>query len=83
MYHTLIGQSPSVIAKEIGVNPYAIQNFAEAARFYPLKLATRIISVIREMDLKSKGLGVRQMEDDEIYVEMTFKILNIDQIKMN
>ncbi|MGX9987419.1 DNA polymerase III subunit delta [Soonwooa purpurea] len=81
MYHTLIGQSPSIIAKEIGVNPYAIQNFAEAARFYPLKMATRIISVIREMDLKSKGLGVRQMEDDEIYVEMTFKILNIDQLK--
>lgn len=81
MYHTLIGQSPNIIAREIGVSPYAIPSFADAARFYPLKMATRIISIIREMDLKSKGLGVRQIEDEDLYVEMVFKIINVDQIK--
>lgn len=82
MYHTMIGQSPAAIASELGINPYFVKDYAETARFYPLKHATRIISILREMDLKSKGLGVRQMEDDEIYTEMVYKILNVDQLKV-
>jgi len=83
MYHTLSGQSPQTIASEMGVAPFAIKNFAEAARFYPLKHATRVISILREMDLKSKGLGVRQMEDEEIYKEMVYKIIKVDELKVS
>lgn len=82
MYHTMIGQPPAAIASEIGINPYFIKDYAEAARFYPLKHATRIISILREMDLKSKGLGVRQMEEEEIYIELVYKIINVDQLKV-
>lgn len=82
MYHTMIGQPHATIASEIGINPYFIKDYAEAARFYPLKHATRVISILREMDLKSKGLGVRQMEDEEIYIEMIYKIIHIDQLKV-
>lgn len=82
MYHTLAGQSPQSIASTLGVSPYAIKDYSEAARFYPLKHATRVISILREMDLKSKGLGVRQMDDDEIYTEMVYKILKVDELKV-
>jgi len=47
-----------------------------------LKHATRVISILREMDLKSKGLGVRQMEDDEIYKELVYKIIKVDELKV-
>ncbi|WP_313101471.1 DNA polymerase III subunit delta [Epilithonimonas sp.] len=83
IYHTLSGQSPQNIASTMGVAPFAIKNYAEAARFYPLKHATRVISVLREMDLKSKGLGVRQMEDEEIYKELVYKIIKIDELKVS
>jgi len=82
MYHTLAGQSPNTMASEMGVSPYAIKDYTEAARFYPLKHATRVISILREMDLKSKGVGVRQMEDDEIYKEMVYKIIKVDELKV-
>lgn len=83
VYHTLSGQSPQSIASTMGVAPFAIKNYAEAARFYPLKHATRVISILREMDLKSKGLGVRQMEDEEIYKEMVYKIIKVDELKVS
>lgn len=82
LYHTLSGQSPQNIAAEMRVAPYAIKDYAEAARFYPLKHATRVISILREMDLKSKGLGVRQMEDEEIYKELVYKIIKVDELKV-
>jgi DNA polymerase-3 subunit delta len=48
---------------------------------YPLKFATRIISVLREIDLKSKGLGAVNMDEGELLKEMVYKILNIDKVK--
>ncbi|WP_028123024.1 DNA polymerase III subunit delta [Epilithonimonas tenax] len=82
IYHTLSGQSPQTMASTMGVNPYAIKDYTEAARFYPLKHATRVISILREMDLKSKGVGVRQMEDEEIYKELVYKIIKVDELKV-
>ena len=40
-------------------------DFAEAAKFYPLKHATRAISILREFDLKEKELGTNQTEENE------------------
>ncbi|MGC4128544.1 MAG: DNA polymerase III subunit delta [Bergeyella sp.] len=82
LYHTVSGASPQTIASELGVNPYFVKDYAEAARMYPLKHATRIISILRETDLKSKGLGANQTEDSELLKEMAYKILNVDKIKV-
>jgi DNA polymerase-3 subunit delta len=46
-----------------------------------LKHATRTISILREIDLKSKGLGAVNMDDGELLKEMVYKILNVDKIK--
>ena len=81
LYHTVSHQSPPTIASELGINPYFVKNYAEAARLYPLKFATRIISVLREIDLKSKGLGAVNMDEGELLKEMVYKIINIDKVK--
>ncbi len=82
LYHTLPGASPQTLASELGINPYFVKDYALAARMYPLKLATRIISILRETDLKSKGLGVNQTDDSELLKEMVYKILNVDKVKV-
>lgn len=82
IYHTMQGQSQQAIATAMGVNPYFVKEYADVARFYPLKHATRIISLIREADLKSKGLGANKMEESELLIELTYKILNVDKIKV-
>ena len=82
LYHTLVGQSPQVIASELGINPYFVKDYAEAARFYPLKHATRTMSILREFDLKGKGLGSNQTEENQLLKEMVYKLLNIDKISV-
>ena len=83
IYHTMHGQSPQAMAAAMNVNPYFIKDFAESARFYPLKHATRIISLLREADLKNKGLGANQTDDAELLRELTYKILNVDRLKVS
>ncbi|TXF79260.1 DNA polymerase III subunit delta [Chryseobacterium sp.] len=82
IYHTSVGQSPQTMAAAMGINPYFIKDFAEAARFYNLKHCTRIISILREIDLKNKGLGAVNTDESELLTEMVFKILNVDQYKV-
>lgn len=82
IYQTMSGQPPQVIASQMGINPYFIKDYAEAARLYPLKHATRVISVLREFDMKGKGLGAVNMGEAELIKELVYKIINIDKIKM-
>lgn len=82
LYHTLAGQPPQNIASALGINPYFLKDFADATRLYPLKHATRTISILREIDLKSKGLGANQTDDSELIKELIYKILNIDKISI-
>ncbi|NML71458.1 DNA polymerase III subunit delta [Chryseobacterium sp. RP-3-3] len=82
IYQTMAGQSPQVIASQMGVNPYFIKDYAESARLYPLKHATRVISILREFDMKGKGLGAVNMSEAELIKELVYKIINVDKIKM-
>jgi DNA polymerase-3 subunit delta len=82
IYNTMAGQPPQVIAAQMGVNPYFIKDYAESARLYPLKHATRVISILREFDMKGKGLGAVNMSEAELIKELVYKIINVDKIKM-
>ncbi|AZA76126.1 DNA polymerase III subunit delta [Chryseobacterium sp. G0186] len=82
IYQTMAGQSPQAIASQMGVNPYFIKDYAESARLYPLKHATRVISILREFDMKGKGLGAVNMGEAELIKELVYKIINVDKIKM-
>ena len=81
MYHTVANQGQSLIASALGVNPYFVKDYAEAARNYPLKFSTKIISILKEIDLKSKGLGAVNIKNNKLLKEMVYKIVNIDKIK--
>jgi len=82
IYQTMIGQPPQAIAAQMGVNPYFLKDYAESARLYPLKHSTRVISILREFDMKGKGLGAVNMNEAELIKELVYKIINIDQVKM-
>lgn len=75
-------KDPQSIQSRVGANYYQAQDLAFATRNYSLKNATRIISVLREMDLKQKGLGAVNQSAEELYREMIYKILNVDKLKV-
>ncbi len=76
-YHILADKSKQNVAKEIGINPFFVQDLAVAAKNYPLKKATRIISLIREYDMKGKGVNSSgNVTSSDLLIELIYKIIN-------
>lgn len=65
----------NTVAAAIGVNPFIVPEYQTAARNYNLMKVVRIISILREYDLKAKGID-SSLPYSEILKEMTFKILH-------
>lgn len=64
------------VARAIGVKgTYPLKDISIAARNYPMKKVSGIINVLREIDAKSKGIGVYQLPPGDLYKELMFKIM--------
>ena len=66
----------SELAAAIGVNPYFLQEYIQAAQTYPLPICMRNIGYIREYDLKSKGVNAERMEEGDLLKELVYKLLH-------
>jgi len=73
-YHALGDKNQA--ARALGVSPYFIKDYQLAARNYPMKKVSAIISSIREVDMKSKGVGAANIEQGDLLKEMLVKIFN-------
>lgn len=76
-YHYLQDKSSQSAARELGVSPFFVKDYEYAARnFNRLKLF-QIITVLKDYDLKFKGLDSGpHTSDGNLLREMIFKILN-------
>ena len=75
LYHYAKDKSPQNLARELGVNPYFIKDYELAARSYNYGKTMQIISLLREYDLKSKGVDSND-GPGELMKELMFKILH-------
>jgi len=73
-YHSI--SDKSMAPKALGVNPYFIKEYQEAARNYPMKKVSAIVSAIREIDMKSKGVGAANLSQGDLLKELLVKIFN-------
>lgn len=63
-------------AKELGVNPIAINDYKEAAKNYSQDKLERIIGYLRETDKKSKGIDNYSVDHGDLMRELVFKTLH-------
>lgn len=75
LYHYSKDKSPQNLARELGVSPFFIKDYELAARSYNYGKSMQIISLLREYDLKSKGVD-SNAENGELMKELMFKILH-------
>ncbi len=76
LYHSLPDKSKPSVASALKVNPFFVGDYERAARNYnPDKLAS-IVSMLRDSDLKSKGVNSTGSEDGELLRELVFKIMH-------
>ena len=74
-YHYVTDKSQ--LAKELGVNPYFIKDYDLAARNYGLSKTFYVISLLREYDLKSKGVdSTNNTEAGDLMRELVWKIIH-------
>ncbi|MEM9648982.1 MAG: DNA polymerase III subunit delta [Bacteroidota bacterium] len=74
-YHGLKDHSPGNVAKVLGVSPYFVNEYTVAAKNYPMKKVSHIISSLRTLDLKGKGVGANNMAQRELLKELLTEIV--------
>jgi DNA polymerase III subunit delta len=75
LYHYVKDKSQQNLARELGVNPYFIKDYELATRSYNYGKSMQIISLLREYDVKSKGVE-STAGHGELMKELMFKILH-------
>ncbi len=75
-YHGLKDKSPKNVASALKVNPYFLKDYDVALRNYPMKKVSAIVAALRDVDLKSKGVGASNMEHGDLLKEMLVKVFN-------
>ena len=75
-YHGLESKDKFTVAKSLGVNPYFVGDYASAASKYPMRKVSQIIGLLREADMKSKGVGANNPSQSDLLKELIFKIMH-------
>lgn len=75
-YHGLKDKSPSNVARTLKVNPYFVKDYDIALRNYPMKKVSAIVGALRDIDVKSKGVGANSIPPGDLLKEMLVKIFN-------
>ncbi|WP_282042818.1 DNA polymerase III subunit delta [Winogradskyella flava] len=73
--HGLTDKSPRSVASALKVNPYFVNEYLTAARNYPMKKVSSIIALLREFDVKSKGVGSNAVSQGDLLKELLVRIL--------
>jgi DNA polymerase-3 subunit delta len=73
-YHGLKDKDPRAAAPVLGVNPFFMKDYELAIKNYPMKKVSSIVSSLREIDVKSKGVGANSLSNHDLLKEMLVKI---------
>lgn len=73
-YHAL--SNKSLASKVLGVSPYFVKDYETAAQNYTMKKISGIIASIREIDMKSKGVGAANLPQGDLLKELLIKVFD-------
>ncbi len=74
-YHGLKDHSPRNVASTLGINPYFVSEYQVAAKNYPMKKVSQIISHLRVLDLQGKGVGANNVTHADLLKELLVKVI--------
>ena len=68
--------NPKTLSSKIGINPYFLNEFSSVGKNYSIKKIVKVISVIREYDMYSKGVKVKKVSP-KLLQELIARIASI------
>lgn len=75
-YHGLNDKSKGAVSKQLKISPYFVGDYITAARNFPMKKVSKVISDLHETDVKSKGVGAANVSQGDLLKELLVKIIN-------
>ncbi|MEC4048486.1 DNA polymerase III subunit delta [Flavobacterium sp. SUN046] len=75
-FHGLKDKSAENVAKVLGINKFFAKDYELAAKNFPMKKVSANVAVLRDIDVKSKGVGANALPTGDLLKEMLFKIFN-------
>ena len=75
-YHGLKDRNPKNVASVLGINPFFLKDYDTALRNYPMRKVSQIVAALRDVDVKSKGVGANALPQSDLLREMLYKIFN-------
>lgn len=75
-FHGLTDKTPRNVAAVLKINPYFVNEYVLAARNFPMKKVSEVISTLREFDVKSKGVGSNAVPQGDLLKELLVKIVS-------
>lgn len=76
LYHYTQDKTENGLKEALGINAFYVKNYQKAARNFSPERIEHIFGILRDFDLKIKGLGNRSADAGQLLTEMTFKILH-------
>ncbi len=76
LFHKNSSQNSYKLASIIGTSPNFLDDYRMAARNYPVVHISKIVAMIKELDLKSKGVGSSNAQDYGPLKELVIKLCN-------
>jgi len=75
-YHALGDKSQFSVAKALKINPFFVKEYQAAGKNFPMRKVSQVVALLREADLKSKGVGASNLPQSDLLKELLFKIMN-------
>jgi DNA polymerase-3 subunit delta len=75
-YHFLNDKSERALALEFSVNPFFVSDYVKAARIYHPRKCVQIFELLREYDMRSKGVNNESADHGELLKEMVYRIMH-------
>lgn len=75
-YHGLKDRSPKNVASVLKVNPYFLKDYDVALKHYPMKKVSSIVAKLRDIDVKSKGVGANALSNHDLLKEMLVSVFS-------
>ncbi|MGB3869328.1 MAG: DNA polymerase III subunit delta [Flavobacteriales bacterium] len=74
--HSNHGKQQGELAAALKIPPFFVKDYAQAARFYPPEKLRDVQHLLREADLRSKGVGNTSADDGELLRELLVRVMN-------
>jgi len=75
-FHGLHDKNPRNVASALKINPYFVNEYVSAARNFPMRKVSQVVSTLREFDVRGKGVNSNAVPQGDLLKELLVRIFS-------